>query len=875
MRKFNPGLLQTDAEVAAQFVVRKNEFNTVCEVIRGNIASPSCQHALVVGSRGQGKSMLLRRVAAELRMDSELSEHYLPVQFMEENQEVDNLADFWIETLFQLARELASEDKALSNELTTTHDSLVSRWREQGFENLARSAVLDAADRVGRRLVLMVENVQSLFSESGEDFGWGLRAVLQTIPQITLIASATSRFEALDDPRAPFFELFHYVYLKPLNTEECGTLWSVVSKTESSTNEVRPLEILTGGNPRLIVVVASFAQHRSIRQLMEELVVLVDEHSEYFRSHLDLLPKNERRVFIALIDLWQPSNASSIAARARLDVRVVSTMLKRLIERGVVMIADGYGARKRLYVASERLFSIFYKLRRENDERSVVESLIHFMVSFYDVREVYMITEQLFADAVASSAIHEGIESALASRPQSSETNLRLKWDEVARASAKVDDERQTHMRRRLMEEIVKARQTKNWQELIDFAQHCVTEGFLDKGSPDDREINRIIVSRTRSVAYLQLEQFDKVIDVGEKVETGLDEADDLRLLLGYCDVKLNQAQAHFSLSDCSRVRHECKKLVHQFSDINEPNIMGRVALAHLMYAEAENKIGDIATSITVLDKVINSYGDNNEELLQQFVAQAFFRKGVLLGLTHSSMRRSISCFDELFERYQHTENESIRLNLSDARMKQAFNYGLIGDFDQEIKQFERVIHSVREADGTQHKANCFYAWLYRSRRLAELSRATEAIASCDQAQLWTEKNPDLPLEAKQALIEWHVNCTRALALTHLGRTDVAIAALKRAYDAFDPERDSDLAQIMRLVSELLAAGAKEQDLISVFQSDEQRAWDLLPLTVALQQRTGAMVNAPVQALEIANDLQQCIEHRLVHGLQPGYSLSM
>ena len=48
----------------------------------------------------------------------------------------------------------------------------------------------------------------------------------------------------------------------------------MVSGQDVSERETRPLEILTGGNPRLLVIVASFAQHKSMRQLMEELVCL-------------------------------------------------------------------------------------------------------------------------------------------------------------------------------------------------------------------------------------------------------------------------------------------------------------------------------------------------------------------------------------------------------------------------------------------------------------------------------------------------------------------------------------------------------------------------------------------------------------------------
>ena len=41
-------------------------------------------------------------------------------------------------------------------------------------------------------------------------------------------------------------------------------------------------------------------------------------------------------------------------------------------------------SRKRLYAAAERLYSIYYKLRRERDEAAIVENLIRFMVAFYN-----------------------------------------------------------------------------------------------------------------------------------------------------------------------------------------------------------------------------------------------------------------------------------------------------------------------------------------------------------------------------------------------------------------------------------------------------------------------------------------------------------
>ena len=108
---------------------------------------------------------------------------------------------------------------------------------------------------------------------------------------------------------------------------------------------------------------------------------LVDNHTEYFRGHLEHLPRGERRVYVAIIDLWQPSGAGEIAQRARMDVRPASTCIGRLLARGLIS-AQGTGRRKR-YVATERLYSTYYKLRRERDEAAIICNLIRFMMAFY------------------------------------------------------------------------------------------------------------------------------------------------------------------------------------------------------------------------------------------------------------------------------------------------------------------------------------------------------------------------------------------------------------------------------------------------------------------------------------------------------------
>lgn len=412
LRKFNPGAMQSDDELVHQFVVRQKELANVLEVLRDNCHSSSNEHLLIVAPRGRGKTMLLARVGAELRQKDTLSEYLLPVRFMEENMEVLGVADFWLECLLHLANSIAQSHPEKSQALKATRNDLATLMDDSQLEQRARGAVLDCADTLNRKLVLMVENLQDLANDTDEDFGWQLRKILQNEPRIMLLATATVHFSDLNNPKKPFFELFRSIELNALDTEACRDLWQVATGQEIGKREIRPLEILTGGSPRLLIFIASFARHRSMRQLMEELVTLIDDHTEYFRANLEALAPKERRVYTAVIDLWQASTAKEIAQRARMDIRPVSSLLGRLVNRGAITIEPGEGKAK-YYAASERLYSIYYKLRRERNEASVVHGLIRFMLVFFNENELDDFVPNLLRDAKNISEIKQGLKMVL------------------------------------------------------------------------------------------------------------------------------------------------------------------------------------------------------------------------------------------------------------------------------------------------------------------------------------------------------------------------------------------------------------------------------------------------------------------------------
>ena len=384
-RKYNPGFL-TDDELVASFCVRTSELESIVEMLRECTGS-SNQHQIVIGPRGSGKTSLLLRVAAEVRRDAGLSAAFFPVVFAEESYEVATAGEFWLECLARLADQAPHREDGADLRLTFEDLRTIRDDRTLGERCLA--ALLDFSDRENKRLVLMVENLNMMFRDMADsrEAGWRLRKTLQTEPRIILLASATSRFDEIDHPDHAMYDLFRTLTLRPLDTSECAVLWEAVSGRDQPPEAIRSLEILTGGSPRLLAILARFGGGLSFHELMADLLNLVDDHTEYFKSHLESLPPQERRVYLALADLWKPALTKEIADRARLETSKCSAQLTRLVERGAVQIAGGTARRKQYYL-SERLYNIYYLLRRNRGSDRLIEALIRFMASYYSTDEL-------------------------------------------------------------------------------------------------------------------------------------------------------------------------------------------------------------------------------------------------------------------------------------------------------------------------------------------------------------------------------------------------------------------------------------------------------------------------------------------------------
>ena len=336
--------------------------------------------------RGCGKTNLLLRVAVEIVRDQELSLSLFPIVFSEESYGVANTDEFWLEALYRLAEQTTRLEG--DDDLNLTYKELREIRDDRTLGKRCLSTLLDFSNRYGKRLILIVENLNLMFRDIMDaEAGWKLRHTLQTEPRIILLASATSRFDEIDRSDRAFYDLFVCQTLQPLGTVECAILWENVSGQHRLPEDMRGLRILTGGSPRLLSIIARFRADLSFRDLMTDLLKLIDDLTEYFKNHIEALPPQERRVYVALADLWEPATAREVAVQARLGTSKCSALLNRLIERGAVEVVGG-SARRKLYYLAERLYNIYYLLRRSHTQKPLIEALIRFMDAYYSPPEL-------------------------------------------------------------------------------------------------------------------------------------------------------------------------------------------------------------------------------------------------------------------------------------------------------------------------------------------------------------------------------------------------------------------------------------------------------------------------------------------------------
>ena len=848
-RKYNPGFLSDD-ELVASFCVRTAEFESIMEMLRECTGSAN-PHQIVIGPRGSGKTSLLLRVAAEIRRDAALSSAFFPVVFAEESYEIATAGEFWLECLSRLA------DRAPRREgdpdLRRSYEDLRAIRDDRTLGERCLGALLDFSNRENKRLVLAVENLNMMFRDMTDpDAGWRLRKVLQTEPRIVLLASATSRFDEIDNPEHALYEQFRTLTLRPLDTKQCAVLWKTASGKSIATETVRSLEILTGGSPRLLAIVARFGAGRSFRELMADLLDLIDDHTEYFKSHLEALPPQERRVYLALADLWIPALTREIADRARLDTNKCSAWLARLVERGVVQV-EGGSARRKQYYLSERLYNIYYLLRRRRGRDNLVEALIRFMASFYSPSELKDIGAGIAREApefgTEMRTLHRSAFTQLLELPALAKDRDELLaiappgFAEVPKPIlARPEEHQETVAAQALFDKVAALYSQERAEEALSacdelvsrfaasdspFFLNLIAKTFLYRGgvlarmnrkeealASWDEVVRRFGASRVpvlletvakslfnKGVVLRELNRPKEALAAYDVVVHRFGGSRPPNLLKIVASALVNKGIA---LSDLNRPKEAlavCDEMLRQFGEGRTPAVPDAVAKALSNKGDALSDLNRPEEALAVYDEVVHRFGESRTPVLLDAVAWALVNKGIALTVLNRP-EDALAAYNEIVHRY----GESRLPALLDAVAKALVNKGLVLTVlnrpDEALVACDEVVRRFGESRTPALLETVASALASKGIALIALNRPEEALVACDEVvrRFGESREPALLGMVGTALVE------KGFLFSVLNRPEEAVAVCDEVMHRFGESRIPDLLEVVGVA--LVAKGA-------------------------------------------------------------------
>ena len=799
-RKYNPGFLNDD-ELVASFRVRTSEFESIVEMLR-ECAGSSNPHQIVIGPRGSGKTSLLLRVAAEARRDAGLSSAFFPVIFSEESYEVATAGEFWLECLARLADQAPRREG--DPDLRRTFEDLRAIRDDRTLGDRCLGALLDFSDREGKRLVLMVENLNMMFRDMADpEAGWRLRKVLQTEPRIVLLASATSRFDEIDNPNRALYDLFRTLVLRPLDTDECAVLWEAVSGQHRPSETIRSLEILTGGSPRLLGIVACFGAELSFRDLMAALLNLVDDHTEYFKSHLESLPAQERRVYLALADLWKPALTKEIADRARLETSKCSAQLARLVERGAVQVAGG-SARRKQYYLTERLYNIYYLLRRRREPDRLIEALIRFMVLYYSPyspREMKDIGARILREPGDIGSEMRQLNRFVFSRlmaelPDSVEYREELRAmappdfaealdpvpalpdavkpdrDRAGRFDEKTDEHSETAAARALFDKAVALDDRKQAEGALAAYDELV---FLFEASDSPFVLDPVAKALVKRGALLgRMDRKEEALASWDEVvrRFGESEAPALREQVATALVGKGAALLG-ALNRPAEALAACDEVVRRFGESEAPALREKVVVALVNKGIAFGMLNRPAEALAACDEVARRFGESEAPALREGVATALVNKGIAFGALNRPAEALAAC-DEVVRRFGESEAPALREWVATALVNKGAELLLALNRPAEaLAAYDEVVRRFGESEAPVLRERVAMALGNKGAALGALNRPAEALAACDEVarRFGESEAPVLREEVAKALVN------KGIALGALNRPAEALAA--------------------------------------------------------------------------------------------------
>ena len=373
-------------------VAREHLLDNAIESLRGSVGRKSKNHLLFIGPRGIGKTHLLSCIEDAVQANDALGASVVVVRFPEESNRTLSFADFLIGMCGILKEALEDEPQwtELFAKVQTEED-------DAKIADTLVPAIREQNRRHGRTLLVMLENLGEVLTRQIRDKNdvAALRKFLMADNGCLLLATAPLHFDGITDVRQPFYDFFDIQILENLSFEETVEVirlnleWDKRKDLLDTLEDMRPrlqsLYRMTGGNPRLTMMLYELIAHESVTGVQEQFQLLLDRISPFYQGRLNDLPPGQRALLECLASMRdREKTPAAIAARMRMSQQETSSLLKRLTDAHYLRAArHPRDRRSRLYTIREGFFDIWLAMNLSRGARRRMPFLVDFFSLFY------------------------------------------------------------------------------------------------------------------------------------------------------------------------------------------------------------------------------------------------------------------------------------------------------------------------------------------------------------------------------------------------------------------------------------------------------------------------------------------------------------
>jgi hypothetical protein len=223
--RFTPSLMSPET-LEAILVQRHALAERLVELIRVSALTDNKHFQLLIGPRGIGKTHLVSLIYHRVVKMEDLRDKLLIAWLQEEEWGIASFLDLLRGIFRAIAKEYPAEYKA------ELHDD-VEKLYDLSPEQAEFKAAELLRDFVGKRvLLLIVENLEDVFSGLG-DFGQKqLRAYIQNYSFLTILATSQSLFDGVKHSNNPFYDFFDLHELDEFKLDDAVALLNHIAKLE-------------------------------------------------------------------------------------------------------------------------------------------------------------------------------------------------------------------------------------------------------------------------------------------------------------------------------------------------------------------------------------------------------------------------------------------------------------------------------------------------------------------------------------------------------------------------------------------------------------------------------------------------------------------